>query len=113
MIDGQAGRRISFAQALVEALLEEMRADASIYLVGSYLLGLGPKRVLMDQVRAEFPARVWDPPISEAAAATSGARRALGITSAPACARPRAMARPIPELPPITTAVFPFRSRPG
>src|ERR1700682_2873414 len=48
--------------------------------------------------------------ISSAITFTSSRRRELGTTSAPASASPRARVRPIPELPPITTATLPLRS---
>src|SRR5580692_1357029 len=48
--------------------------------------------------------------ISDAAAATSCGRRELETTSAPAAARPRAIARPKPVVPPATTATLPVRS---
>jgi len=44
--------------------------------------------------------------ISSAIPFTSSMRRALGTTSAPASASPRASVRPIPEVPPITTATL-------
>jgi hypothetical protein len=43
--------------------------------------------------------------ISAAADCASSARRPVGTTLAPALARPLAMARPMPEVPPMTTAV--------
>src|SRR5215469_13733361 len=48
-----------------------------------------------------------------AVASTISARRALGITSAPASASPRAIVWPIPDVPPTTTAVLPLKSKPG
>src|SRR5579862_4980705 len=48
--------------------------------------------------------------ISPAADCTSISRRPVGATSAPARARARASIRPIPEVPPMTTAVRPLRS---
>ena len=44
------------------------------------------------------------PSISAATASTFAARRPVTTTSAPASARPRAMARPMPLVPPTTTA---------
>ena len=41
------------------------------------MLGLGPKRVLMDPIRAEFSDRIFDPPISEAAIVSIGAGAAM------------------------------------
>src|SRR4051794_32361533 len=49
--------------------------------------------------------------ISLAAASTCPARREVGTTSAPASVSPCATARPMPDVPPITTAVLPFSSR--
>src|SRR5262245_34087585 len=47
--------------------------------------------------------------IASAVSATSAARRAAATTSAPAAASPRLIARPIPDVPPRTTAVRPDR----
>jgi hypothetical protein len=49
--------------------------------------------------------------ISLAVASTCSRRRDDATTSAPASASPWARARPIPEVPPRTTAVLPVRSR--
>jgi pyruvate dehydrogenase E1 component beta subunit len=70
-------RKISYAAAMVEALRTSLTADPHVTLVGSYVLGLGPKRVLMDPIRAEFPDRLYDPPISEAALVNLGAGAAM------------------------------------
>lgn len=70
-------RRISFAAAIVEALRQSLADDPRVSLVGSYVLGLGPKRVLMDQIRAEFSDRIFDPPTSEAATVSLGAGAAM------------------------------------
>jgi pyruvate dehydrogenase E1 component beta subunit len=67
----------SYAEAIVAALRTSLREDPSVSLVGSYILGLGPKRVLMDEIRAEFPDRVYDPPTSEAAVISLGAGAAM------------------------------------
>jgi acetoin:2,6-dichlorophenolindophenol oxidoreductase subunit beta len=67
----------SYAEAIVDALRTSLREDPSVSLVGSYVLGLGPKRVLMDEIRAEFPDRVYDPPTSEAAVVCLGAGAAM------------------------------------
>ena len=66
-------RKISYAGAIAEALRISLAEDPRVSLVGSYVLGLGPKRVLMDPIRAEFPDRIYDPPISEAAIVSIGA----------------------------------------
>jgi pyruvate dehydrogenase E1 component beta subunit len=70
-------RRISYAAAIAEALRISFAEDPAFSLVGSYVLGLGPKRVLMDPIRAEFPDRIFDPPISEAAIVSIGAGAAM------------------------------------
>lgn len=70
-------RKISFAAAVVEALRQSLVTDANVSLVGSYILGLGPKRVLMDPIRAEFGDRIYDPPTSEAAIVAIGAGAAM------------------------------------
>ncbi len=70
-------RETSYAAAIAEALRYSFRDDPSFSLVGSYVLGLGPKRVLMDPIRAEFPDRIYDPPISEAAIVSIGAGAAM------------------------------------
>jgi acetoin:2,6-dichlorophenolindophenol oxidoreductase subunit beta len=70
-------RKISYAAAIVEALRTSLAEDPRVCLVGSYVLGLGPKRVLMDPIRAEFPDRIYDPPTSEAAIVSLGAGAAM------------------------------------
>ncbi len=70
-------RRTSYAAAIVEGLRASLASDPHVSLVGSYVLGLGPKRVLMDAIRAEFPDRLYDPPTSEAALVSLGAGAAM------------------------------------
>ena len=72
----------TFAQALIEGLHGCMAEDQRVSLIGSYVLGLGPQRGLVDRLREDFPDRVSDPPTSEAAAA------AVGIGAAMAGDRP-------------------------
>jgi acetoin:2,6-dichlorophenolindophenol oxidoreductase subunit beta len=72
----------SYAQALVDAIYDSLAADERVSLIGSYVLGLGPQRHLMDRVRKDFPDRVVDPPTAEAGAA------AVGIGAAMAGMRP-------------------------
>lgn len=83
------GREITYAEAKIEALRDVMRADRRVCLVGSYFLGLSPRRVLLDDIRKEFPDRVFDPPISEGAvcglavgAAMAGLRPIVELTTA-------------------------------
>src|SRR5215472_6293993 len=59
----------SYAEALVDALYDSLAADPRVSLIGSYVLGLGPQRQLMDRVRRDFRERVVDPPTAEAGAA--------------------------------------------
>jgi len=72
----------TYAEALIDALYQRMASDADIRLIGSWVLGLGPQRDLVNRIKDDFPERVMDPPASEAAVAT------LGIGSAMAGARP-------------------------
>ncbi len=70
-------RKTSYAAAMVEGLRQSLAEDPTVSLVGSYILGLGPKRVLMDPIRAEFADRIYDPPTSEAALVALGAGAAM------------------------------------
>jgi hypothetical protein len=56
----------SYAQALVDALYDSLAADPRVSLIGSYVLGLGPQRHLMDRLRKDFRDRIDDPPTAEA-----------------------------------------------
>jgi acetoin:2,6-dichlorophenolindophenol oxidoreductase subunit beta len=69
--------KLSYAQALVDALCDGLKADERVSLIGSYVLGLGPQRHLMDRVRTEFRDRVVDPPTAEAGAAATGVGAAM------------------------------------
>jgi pyruvate/2-oxoglutarate/acetoin dehydrogenase E1 component len=83
----------SYAEALVDALYDSLAADDRVSLIGSYVLGLGPQRHLMDRVRKDFRDRVVDPPTAEAGAAATGVGAAM------------AGARPFVDL---GTGSFPF-----
>ena len=83
----------SYAEALVDALYDSLAADHRVSLIGSYVLGLGPQRHLMDRVRKDFRDRVVDPPTAEAGAAATGVGAAM------------AGARPFVDL---GTGSFPF-----
>src|SRR5258705_8439270 len=72
----------SYALALVDAIYDSLAADSRVSLIGSYVLGLGPQRQLMDRIRKDFPDRVVDPPTSEAGSA------AIGVGAAMAGMRP-------------------------
>jgi pyruvate dehydrogenase E1 component beta subunit len=59
-------REITYAEALAEALREILESDERVRIIGSYFLGLSPRRALIAQLRKEFPRRFFDPPIAEA-----------------------------------------------
>ena len=67
--------------------------------------------------RARTPPRLrarprrTSPPISSAAARTSGSERATTLTAAPSAASAFAIARPIPRPPPVTSATLPSSPR--
>jgi acetoin:2,6-dichlorophenolindophenol oxidoreductase subunit beta len=67
----------SYAEALVDALYDSLAADSRVSLIGSYVLGLGPQRQLMDRVRRDFRDRVVDPPTAEAGSAATGVGAAM------------------------------------
>jgi pyruvate/2-oxoglutarate/acetoin dehydrogenase E1 component len=63
----QNGRVITFAQAVNEALAEEMRRDPRVFIIGEDVAEAGtPFKVLAGLVDEFGPARVIDSPISEA-----------------------------------------------
>lgn len=62
-----ATREITFAQAIREALAEEMRRDPSVFIIGEDVAEAGtPFKVLSGLVEEFGPQRVMDSPISEA-----------------------------------------------
>jgi pyruvate dehydrogenase E1 component beta subunit len=67
----------SYAEALVDALYDSLAADPRVSLIGSYVLGLGPQRHLMERVRSDFRDRIVDPPTAEAGAAATGIGAAM------------------------------------
>jgi pyruvate/2-oxoglutarate/acetoin dehydrogenase E1 component len=69
--------RKSFAEAMVDGLYDSLAADPRVSLIGSYVLGLGPQRHLMDRLRKDFRDRVVDPPTAEAGAAACGIGAAM------------------------------------
>ena len=82
-------REISYAEAMVEALREILRDEPRSQIIGSYFLGLSPRRVLLDKLRQDFPTRMFDPPIAELGfcgmaigAAMTGLRPIVDITTA-------------------------------
>ncbi len=82
-------REISYAEALAEALECAMQGDQRVHLLGYSFMGLHPKRDLLERVLAEWPQRVWYPPIAElglagiaAGAAMAGLRPIMSINTA-------------------------------
>jgi len=61
------GREITFAQAINEAMCEEMQRDETIVVIGEDVAAAGGVYKLTQGLCAKFgPERVWDTPISEA-----------------------------------------------
>jgi pyruvate dehydrogenase E1 component beta subunit len=56
---------MTYAEAVVEALLTALREDDRVRLMGGYFLGITAHRGLMERVRSEFLDRIWYPPIAE------------------------------------------------
>ncbi len=71
-------REITFAQAIKEALAEEMRRDPSVFIIGEDVAEAGtPFKVLSGLVNEFGPSRVIDSPISEAGIAGLGVGAAM------------------------------------
>ena len=82
-------RELTYAEALVESLDEVLQDDPRVHVIGSYFLGLSPRRVLLERLRQKFPTRMFDPPIAElgfcgiaVGAAMAGLRPIVDITTA-------------------------------
>ena len=67
----------SYAEALVDALYDSLAVDSRVSLIGSYVLGVGPQRHLMDRIRKDFQDRIVHPPTAEAGAAATGIGAAM------------------------------------
>ena len=75
---GGSGREITFAQAIKEALAEEMRRDPTVFIIGEDVAEAGtPFKVLSGLVEEFGPGRVIDSPISEAGIAALGVGAAM------------------------------------
>ncbi len=71
-------REITFAQAIKEALAEEMRRDPTVFIIGEDVAEAGtPFKVLSGLVEEFGPGRVIDSPISEAGIAALGVGAAM------------------------------------
>ncbi|HZO36081.1 MAG TPA: thiamine pyrophosphate-dependent enzyme [Solirubrobacteraceae bacterium] len=75
-------REITYAEALVEGLEDQMNEDPKLLIVGSFVLGIGPFRDRFERIRDLFPDRVLDPPTAELAFAGAGIGAALTGTAA-------------------------------
>ncbi|MFQ5851137.1 MAG: alpha-ketoacid dehydrogenase subunit beta [Candidatus Binatia bacterium] len=76
--DSVNGREITFAQAIKEALAEEMRRDHRVFVIGEDVAEAGTPFKVLSGLSAEFgPGRVMDSPISEAGIAGMGVGAAL------------------------------------
>src|SRR6266550_3031969 len=75
---GKPIREITFAQAINEALAEEMRRDPKVFIIGEDVAEAGtPFKVLSGLVQEFGPERVLDSPISEAGIAGIGLGAAI------------------------------------
>ena len=73
-----SGREITFAQAINEALAEEMRRDSTVFIIGEDVAEAGtPFKVLSGLVEEFGTGRVIDSPISEAGIAGLGVGAAM------------------------------------
>ncbi len=84
-----ATRAMTYAEALVLALRRALESDDRTRLMGQYFVGLTPHRKLVAALHAEYPDRVWFPPIAEVGyvgtgigAAISGLRPIVDIATA-------------------------------
>jgi acetoin:2,6-dichlorophenolindophenol oxidoreductase subunit beta len=77
-LDSAATREITFAQAINEALAEEMRRDPTVFIIGEDVAEAGtPFKVLSGLVKEFGTKRVIDSPISEAGIAGIGVGTAM------------------------------------
>lgn len=58
-------RRMSYAEAVVEALRCAVEQDERVHLMGQYFLGLTPHRTMVGDLYRQYPERVYFPPIAE------------------------------------------------
>lgn len=77
-VHNPAGREMTFAEAVREAIAEEMRRDARVFIIGEDVAEAGtPFKVLKGLVEEFGPERVLDSPISEAGIAGLGVGAAM------------------------------------
>ena len=75
-------RRLSFAEALAEAIRISFEADPKVMMIWGSLFGLSPHRALANRFREDFPDRIAVPPTAEIGFC------GIGIGAALAGARP-------------------------
>src|SRR5215208_1059178 len=78
MREGMETREITFAQAINEALSEEMRRDPAVFIIGEDVAEAGTPFKVLSGLAAEFgTGRVTDSPISEAGISGIGVGAAM------------------------------------
>ena len=82
-------REMLYAEALVESLRRQLATDERVHLMGLYFLGLTKHREIMARLHADYPGRVYHPPIAEVGyvgvaigAALAGLRPIVDIATA-------------------------------
>jgi pyruvate/2-oxoglutarate/acetoin dehydrogenase E1 component len=68
---------MNLAEALIDGLIWSLRKDPKVTIVGRGIAGHGPEHYAEDRLKAEFAARIVDPPTSEAAVAQLGVGAAM------------------------------------
>ena len=69
-------RQVSFVTGLYEAMRDSMREEPRMTIIGAQVFGLRDNH-LMDALRDEFPGRVMEPPVAEAALVTTAVGAAM------------------------------------
>ena len=73
-------RKLTFAQATLEAMAEEMKKDDKVYVIGEDIARQGGVFGQFKGLSQEFPGRVIDSPISETFSIGGGVGAALDYT---------------------------------
>ena len=74
-------RKLTFAQATLEAMAEEMKKDDKVYVIGEDIARQGGVFGQFKGLSQEFPGRVIDSPISETFIIGGGVGAALGVSN--------------------------------
>ena len=69
--------QMNLAEALIDGLIWSLRKDPKATIIGRGMAGHGPEHHAEDRLKAEFAARIVDPPTSEAAVAQLGVGAAM------------------------------------